>query len=458
MEKPITCLLWDMDGVLAEVAGSYRLAITLTAKQYGVSVTAEDITKEKAAGNCNNDWVLTQRLIKRGGKDVGLDEVTKKFEELYQGANGVPGLCEQETLIPPKGLLEELKSRLPKGMAVVTGRPRKDCIKFLEAHGLEGLFSACVCMEDGPAKPDPAPVLKALQLMNVTGAESVLVGDTPDDILAAKAAGCRAVGVLTPKDQAHAWLGGGNGGAMADSLVSCGAMSVLAPGCAGLLDMVPSPLQQPQGHALTNGVPPTSNEQHPSGRRFGKVSRRTKETSIDVTVDLDGTGKADISTGIGFLDHMFHALAKHGRLDITLHCKGDLHIDDHHSAEDCALALGEAVDQALGPRSGITRFGNALCPLDEALSRAVVDISSRPHAEIHLDLKREMVGTISTEMLQHVLESFAQTARLTLHVDVLRGSNDHHKSESAFKATALALRKAVSLDATAGVPSTKGVL
>ena len=196
----------------------------------------------------------------------------------------------------------------------------------------------------------------------------------------------------------------------------------------------------------------------PEKHRVGSVVRTTKETNISVSIDLDGTGKSTIDTGIGFLDHMLTALSKHSRFDITIHCKGDLHIDDHHSTEDVALALGTAFDTALGSRKGIGRFGSALCPLDEALSRAVVDISSRPHCEAHLQLTREMVGTLSTEMIPHFFESFAQTARLTLHVHVLHGFNDHHKAESAFKATARALRQAVALDSTAGVPSTKGVL
>ena len=154
---------------------------------------------------------------------------------------------------------------------------------------------------------------------------------------------------------------------------------------------------------------------------------------------------------------MVGALAKHGHFDVVLRCKGDLWIDDHHTAEDCALALGEAVDHALGARAGIRRWGCAHCPLDEALARAVVDISSRPHASIDLGLTRERIGGLSAEMLPHVLASLAQTARVTLHVDVLKGANDHHRAEAAFKAVGVALREAVARDG-AGVPSTKGVL
>mmetsp|Transcript_6255 Transcript_6255/g.9361 ORF Transcript_6255/g.9361 Transcript_6255/m.9361 type:complete len:157 (+) Transcript_6255:90-560(+) len=155
---------------------------------------------------------------------------------------------------------------------------------------------------------------------------------------------------------------------------------------------------------------------------------------------------------------MIHAMAKHGRFSLDLKCEGDLHIDDHHTTEDCAIALGEAFDKALGLRNGILRFGTAYCPLDEALSRAVVDISSRPQSDINLSLKREMIGTVSSEMLSHFLMSFATSARITLHVDVLKGNNCHHKAESAFKATGVALRMAISKDGNAGIPSTKGVL
>lgn len=175
--------------------------------------------------------------------------------------------------------------------------------------------------------------------------------------------------------------------------------------------------------------------------RKATVARKTKETDITCDINIDGIGKNDIDTGIGFLDHMFCAMSKHGRIDLTLKCKGDLHICDHHTAEDCALVVGEAFDKALGDRKDIRRFGHAYCPLDEALSRAVVDISSRPSAHIELNLVREKIGELSCEMIPHVMESFATEARMTLHVDCLKGKNDHHKAESAFKALGVALRQ-----------------
>lgn len=192
--------------------------------------------------------------------------------------------------------------------------------------------------------------------------------------------------------------------------------------------------------------------------RTATVTRTTRETSIRMTLDLDGTGKTSIKTGIGFLDHLLDALARHARFDLALICEGDLQVDDHHTAEDCALALGEALDHALGERRGVNRFGWALAPLDEALARAVVDLSGRPYSDVSLALEREAIGGLSCENIPHLLRSFATTAQLTLHVDVLKGENDHHRAEAAFKATALALRQAVARSGFDDVPSTKGTL
>jgi imidazoleglycerol-phosphate dehydratase len=188
------------------------------------------------------------------------------------------------------------------------------------------------------------------------------------------------------------------------------------------------------------------------------IERKTNETEIGLTFELNGTGQADVQTGIGFLDHLLDALARHGRFDLKLRCKGDLQVDDHHTAEDCGLALGAAIREALGDRVGIERFGSAYAPLDEALARAVVDISGRPFAAIDLGLTRERLGELSCENIPHVLSSLATAAGLTLHVDVLRGDNDHHRAEAAFKAVALALRAAVRPSGFDDVPSTKGTI
>jgi imidazoleglycerol-phosphate dehydratase len=192
--------------------------------------------------------------------------------------------------------------------------------------------------------------------------------------------------------------------------------------------------------------------------RTAIVERVTGETRIELSLDLDGSGKGRIDTGIGFLDHMLEALKKHARFDLELRCEGDVEVDDHHSAEDVALALGQALSEALGERRGIRRFGHAYAPLDEALARVVVDFSGRPFARVELGFRRETIGQIATENLTHVFVSLAMAARMALHVEVLHGDNDHHRAEAAFKALALALRDAVAEDGTDEVPSTKGVL
>jgi imidazoleglycerol phosphate dehydratase HisB len=192
--------------------------------------------------------------------------------------------------------------------------------------------------------------------------------------------------------------------------------------------------------------------------RRATESRRTRETTVALTVNLDGSGSALVSTGIGFLDHLLTTLALHARIDLECTVEGDLHVDDHHTAEDTGLALGRAVDAALGERAGIRRFGDCHAPLDESLARAVVDCSGRPFARVALGLEREMLGTLSAENVPHFFGSFATAARITLHLDVLAGSNDHHRAEAACKALAVALREAIAVVGSPGVPSTKGSL
>jgi imidazoleglycerol phosphate dehydratase HisB len=192
-------------------------------------------------------------------------------------------------------------------------------------------------------------------------------------------------------------------------------------------------------------------------KRTATVERTTRETGIRITVCLDGSGRAEVQTSIGFLDHMLTTLALHGRLDLSLACDGDLHVDDHHTAEDCAIVLGSAIDQALGDRAGIRRFGSAHAPLDEALARAVIDLSGRGFCRCDLGLRRESVGELACENVPHFFRTLATAMRATLHLDVLAGENDHHRIEASFKALALALREAVQVRGDE-VPSTKGVL
>ncbi|MDZ4754440.1 MAG: imidazoleglycerol-phosphate dehydratase HisB [Phycisphaerae bacterium] len=192
--------------------------------------------------------------------------------------------------------------------------------------------------------------------------------------------------------------------------------------------------------------------------RTAELQRKTNETDITVSINIDGDGNANIRTGIGFLDHLLTALGRHARVDITLVCRGDLVVDDHHTAEDCALALGAAIDKALGERRGFARFGSAYAPLDESLARAVVDISGRPCAVVELGLTRDAIGGLACENIGHFIASFATALRAAIHVDVLRGNNDHHRAEAAFKSLALALRAALAQTDESVVPSTKGVL
>lgn len=180
-----------------------------------------------------------------------------------------------------------------------------------------------------------------------------------------------------------------------------------------------------------------------AGVRAASRNRQTRETAIEAALRLDGAGMAEVETGIGFLDHMLTALACHARIDLVLTCRGDLGVDDHHTAEDCAIVLGSMLDEALGQRQGIRRFGAAYAPLDEALSRVVVDLVRRPSAVVELGLRRERLGGLATENIVHFFRTLAMEGRFTLHVDVLRGENDHHRAEAAFKALALALREAV---------------
>jgi len=192
--------------------------------------------------------------------------------------------------------------------------------------------------------------------------------------------------------------------------------------------------------------------------RTAIVERATRETSIRAQLVVDGSGQVEVRTGIGFLDHLLESLGRHARFDLTLQTNGDLQVDDHHTAEDSALALGEALDRALGERRGIARFGWAYAPLDESLARAVVDLSGRAFADVSLGLHRESIGGLACENVPHVLRSLAAAGRLTLHVEVLKGENDHHRAEAAFKAVALALRQAVAHTPFDDVPSTKGTL
>jgi len=202
---------------------------------------------------------------------------------------------------------------------------------------------------------------------------------------------------------------------------------------------------------MTKTQPPTT--------RSSKAHRRTKETDVQVTLVLDGSGESRIDTGLPFLDHMLELFARHGLFDLEVKCEGDLEIDDHHSVEDIAITLGQALKEALGDKRGIQRFGEAIVPMDEALVRSVIDLSGRFYLVYEVRTRRQTIGNFSVELAEHFWRSLAEAANFNLHIDCLRGRNTHHMLEGSFKATARALRQAVAHDARIkGVPSTKGSL
>jgi imidazoleglycerol-phosphate dehydratase len=194
--------------------------------------------------------------------------------------------------------------------------------------------------------------------------------------------------------------------------------------------------------------------------RTAEVTRQTAETQITVKLNLDGTGQSRIATGIGFFDHMLDQIARHGLIDLDIQAQGDLHIDGHHTVEDVGITLGQAVAKAVGDKKGLRRYGHAYVPLDEALSRVVVDFSGRPGVEMHVPFKSGMIGTFDSQLAFEFFQGFVNHAFVTLHIDNLRGENSHHQAETVFKAFARALRMAIELDSRAlgTIPSTKGSL
>ena len=211
--------------------------------------------------------------------------------------------------------------------------------------------------------------------------------------------------------------------------------------------------------AITNTLPEPVIVPLPA-QRTAEVSRNTAETKITVKLNLDGTGESNLSTGIGFFDHMLDQIARHALIDLDIQADGDLHIDGHHTVEDVGITLGQAVAQAVGDKKGLRRYGHAYVPLDEALSRVVIDFSGRPGLHMHVPFKSSMIGTFDSQLAFEFFQGFANHAFVTLHIDNLRGENSHHQAETVFKAFARALRMALEMDArSAGViPSTKGCL
>ena len=211
---------------------------------------------------------------------------------------------------------------------------------------------------------------------------------------------------------------------------------------------------------MSNPLIPVTSSGAPSGARSASVVRQTNETAIEVSVNLDGTGQANLSTGIGFFDHMLDQIARHGLIDLNIQAKGDLHIDGHHTVEDVGITLGQAVAKAVGDKRGIRRYGHAYVPLDEALSRVVVGFSGRPGLIMHVPFKSGMIGAFDSQLAYEFFQGFVNHAYCTFHIDNLRGENAHHQAETVFKAFGRALRQALEMDPRGAglMPSTKGSL
>lgn len=211
---------------------------------------------------------------------------------------------------------------------------------------------------------------------------------------------------------------------------------------------------------MSNPLIPVTSSGAPSGARSASVVRQTNETAIEVKLNLDGTGQSNLSTGIGFFDHMLDQIARHGLIDLDIQAKGDLHIDGHHTVEDVGITLGQAVAKAVGDKRGIRRYGHAYVPLDEALSRVVVDFSGRPGLIMHVPFKSGMIGAFDSQLAYEFFQGFVNHAYCTLHIDNLRGENAHHQAETVFKAFGRALRQALEMDPRGAglMPSTKGSL
>lgn len=469
----VISILFDMDGVLADVSQSYRQAIIQTCAHYNIHINDNDITSIKNKGDANNDWLVTYNILQHNNVNVTYEQVKSTFQDLYLGSINKPGLRDTESLLIDIELIQLLSSKCKLG--IVTGRPKQECLWFLTKYNIKQYFSAITCMEDGPAKPNSFSVVNTLKLLNInsnTTGTVYMIGDTIDDINAvnntnnefsSNTLNMIPLGICPPTNNNKTMYN------TVSILYQAGASRVLN----NLNELYDIVLNKPYNiynsnvidsnntTATTSATTTTQQQlQQQLQQRIGRCERVTNETQCVAEVNLDGTGKSNIHTGIGFLDHMLTALSKHSRIDMNISCIGDLHIDDHHTTEDTGITIGQAILHALGNKQGIIRYGYSYAPLDESLSRAIVDISGRSSQHINLLLKRDNISDISTEMLVHFIKSLGDAAKLTLHIDVLRGDNDHHKAESAFKALALALKQAVSIDLKNrnDMPSTKGAL
>lgn len=433
----IDSLLWDIDGILTDENASPVKAIKATAQAFGQEINETDVKKLKRIVGFNNDWdcafvlsqVIKPEVFASNPEKYRQSEdylaVKDRYQgiylgrELYERFYGVKsreapeeGLITLETCLLDLPTLKNIQRKFPK-MGVVTGRPYLEASFALEHWGVRSVFETVVGLEDTVKhKPDPEPVLRAIEKLHLQS--PLYIGDTKNDFLAAQSAGIPAI-IVHPE---------------------------------------PIPGVEAQCESIGELVEILK---HPRNFSF---SRHTSETQIECEVNLDGEGRAEIETPIGFLNHMLHAFAKHSGVDLKICVNGDTHIDDHHTVEDIGIVLGKSFKEAIADKRGINRYGFFMLPMDECLTTAVFDFSGRYSFNMLADFDREQVGELSTEMVWHFWDSFAQNASANLIIKSEFGTNDHHKIEGIFKACARAVGIACSKDPNKlnQIASTKGVI
>lgn len=401
IDPPKMAIIFDMDGVLIDESMSYRQCIKKTVEDFlDRKIDLKVIDEAKKAGGCNDDYDCVQRILQNNGFSIPLDEIKPKFDAYYEIDKA------NETWLVPDVVLRYLKERFKVG--IFTGRPKKDALDALQRFNRTDFFEIVVTRDDvEKGKPDPEGLLLACEALQVT--KAIYIGDNPDDALAAQSAGCLFIPV-SPATKIE-WI---------------------------LSEINRLKFQKD---------------------RQSKVQRQTKETSINLQLNLDGKGKSTISTGIGFFDHMLEAFSKHSCFDIQLECQGDLYVDQHHTVEDVGIVLGEAYGKALN-KMGIARTGFFAFPMDESLAICSVDISNRPSLAYNVDVPSTKIGDFDTVNLPNFFAGFVQGALVNLHMQVPYGKDPHHMVEAIFKAFGKALRMACALDEKrkGEIPSTKGVL
>ncbi len=440
-------VIFDMDGVLVDVSKSYDTAImesadeVLAKKSAGMEagrVSMDEVRKVKALAQFNNDWDAAYAIIvsRIEGKEPAKMRVSPSGRKsgLYAMAKAVfqKKYAKLSRLEKPLAKKEDFARLAAAGtrMGICTGRPKAEALDAIAKFGWQEFFNPgnIVALEDcNEQKPSPKPVLEAVR--RTGGKKPLYIGDCESDRQACSAAGidCAILGEKAGKF------------AMASA---CQAVEIAArPDFATEDD-------------INSGKPVFGMA------RAAKIERKTSETDIKASLAIDGTGKADIRTGIGFFDHMLAAVAKHGDFDISLKCKGDLDVDQHHTIEDAGIALGMAFEKALGSKKGIMRSGNYAFPMDEAMAIVSIDLGGRAYLNFDAKFSREFIGTMQSDLVKEFFAGFAQGAKCNLHVRMLYPGNDHHKCESIFKGFARALAQACEIrrQRLGSVPSTKGVI